>query len=60
MIDKYIGNETEFNVFAINRENGFLKSIAVSDKRGAQYRNIHDYMTQYHILSVYEVPFDKV
>ena len=60
MIDKYVGRDTHFDVFAVNRESGFLKSIVVQDRRGDPYRGIHDAMASYNILSVYQVPFHSV
>lgn len=60
VIDKYVGRDTNFHVFAINRELGFLKSINVGDSRGQQYRGIQDALASYHIFSVYSVPFEGV
>ena len=59
VIDKYAGHDTNFNVFAINRESGFLRSISVGDRRGKLFRGIQDEMAAYHILSVYGVPFEQ-
>eukprot|EP00095_Tigriopus_kingsejongensis_P007044 maker-scaffold146_size311726-snap-gene-1.20 protein:Tk07044 transcript:maker-scaffold146_size311726-snap-gene-1.20-mRNA-1 annotation:"epithelial chloride channel" len=58
VIDKYVGRDTQFNVFATNREEGFLKSISVIDRRGQQYRGIHDTLAAFRTLSVYKVPFE--
>ncbi len=61
VIDKYAGRDTDFSVFALlDREYGFLKSVSVRDRRGKQYRGIHDGLSAYHILSVHRVPFEPV
>ena len=60
VIDKYVGRDTAFDVFTMNKDHGFIKSITVQDRRGRQYREIVYEMANYHIISAYRVPFQEV
>ena len=60
VIDKYVGRDTAFDVFTMNKDHGFIKSITVQDRRGRQYREIVYEMAPYHIYSAYRVPFQEV
>jgi hypothetical protein len=63
VMDKYIGQKTAFNCFALypgNSENGYVKSITLEDRKGNRFKSIVDSMAFYHILSLYNVPFESV
>ena len=63
VMDKYIGQKTSFNCFALypgNTENGYVKSITLEDRKGNRFKSIVDSMAFYHILSLYNVPFESV
>lgn len=54
------GANTHFNAFALvgsHSDNGFIKAMAVKDMRGNQYSGVTDYLANYHVFSVYNVPF---
>lgn len=57
IIDKYSGGATEFNVFALKPYNNFLKSMDLQDRRGNMYNSMMDSMANFHIFSIYNVPF---
>jgi len=59
VIDKYSGGHTQFSVFALNPFGNFLKSMNIQDKRGNMFNNIMDNMANYHIFSIYNVPFSS-
>ena len=60
IIDKYSGGATEFNVFALKPYNNFLKSMDLQDRRGNMYNSMMDSMANFHIFSIYNVPFKSV
>jgi hypothetical protein len=60
VIDKYVGRDTDFDVFTLNKDHGFIKSITVADRRGRQYRDVFYDKANYHIIQAYRVPFQEV
>jgi hypothetical protein len=63
VIDKYIGQKTSFSCFALypgNAESGYVKSIMIEDRKGNRFKSIVDSMSAYHLLSLYNVPFESV
>ena len=60
IIDKFSGSETAFNVFSLNPTGNYLKSMNIQDRRGNIYSNIVDKMSNYHIFSLYKIPFQTV
>jgi len=60
ILDKYSGGSTDFNVFALNPMENFLKGMSLQDKRGNTYSDIMDSLQYFHIFSIYNVPFKSV
>ena len=59
-LDKFSGGETEFNVFAVNPFENYLKSMTLQDRRGNLFSDIMDNLATFHIFSIYNVPFKSV
>ncbi|TRY76241.1 hypothetical protein TCAL_07999 [Tigriopus californicus] len=58
VIDKYVGRDTQFKVFAANEGEGFVKSITIIDRQGQQYGGLHDTLAAFRTFSVYRVPYE--
>ncbi len=60
VIDKYAGRDTNFDIFTLDRDHGFIKSVTVQDRRGRQYREILYDKANFYLIQAYRVPFQEV
>ena len=60
IIDKFSGGETSFNAFMLNPYDTYLKRMSVTDRRGNLYNTMMETMVNFHIFSIYNVPFESV
>ena len=60
IIDKFSGGETSFSAFMLNPYEPFLKRMSVTDRRGNLYNTMMETMVNFHIFSIYNVPFQSV
>ena len=60
IIDKFSGGDTSFNVFMLNPYDTYLKRMSVTDRRGNLYNTMMETMVNFHIFSIYNVPFQSV
>jgi calcium-activated chloride channel regulator 4 len=59
IIDKFSGGQTQFNVFTLNPYDTYLKKMSLSDRRGNLYNIMMDNMANFHVFSIYNVPFQS-
>ena len=60
IIDKFSGGDTQLSVFILKPYDTFLKKMSVTDRRGNLYNTMVDNMANFHIFSIYNVPFESV
>ena len=60
IIDKFSGGETHFNVFTLNPFDNYLKKMSLTDRRGNLFNIMMDNLANFHIFSIYNVPFQSV
>ena len=61
-VDEHIGPNSEFNLYTMGsvKHNGYVKKMKLKDNRGHSYAIMNDEGLQFHYLSLFDVPFEKV